>query len=59
MAICSLIVGWLLSTRRFLVEESVLAACNKWRRARGDIELTPQDVHPDNQPDTSNGGGNQ
>lgn len=32
---------------RFLVDDAVLVSCNKWRRARGDPELTMQEINPD------------
>ncbi|KAF8313419.1 hypothetical protein DL93DRAFT_2081116 [Clavulina sp. PMI_390] len=37
-----------LRTYGFLVDDGVLACCNKWRRARGDVELTMADIQPDN-----------
>ena len=32
---------------RFLVDEGVLASVNKWRRARGDAELSMSDISAD------------
>lgn len=41
-----------LAVKSFLVEDSVIASCNKWRRARGDPELTMADLNPDQQDQT-------
>lgn len=36
-----------LRTYGFLVDDSVLTSCNKWRRMRGDVELTMSDLSAD------------